>query len=1076
MSIPRAFVLIACLGNPSLDAAIFQESWQTGYKGKDATGDHVLGYWTFDAGDGLKDGSGKGHDLVLKGATLHGEGRWGRSLECENSPAKSHSAMAGGKEGLTPKGAFTLEMWVKPRTGFEKTGGCHLVDKRYTPDNHTDYAWKLTEPDKAGLRRMSLTLGFGTESETFHSEPVKLEADAWQHLAAAYDAAGTVTFYRDGSLICQITKPGFGPVKPGGRDLYIGDRGGSTYSGFPGLVDEVRLSSGVLRFESVDMEIRSQRHVWQRMEKAEPMVVTCTNLQRQPVTGARLSVSLGEKSETLDLPALAPGESRDFKFTLDTSLKPAVYTLAAKLDVGTTHVEKRMRQEIVPRPVPAMPVILWGTGDIPRMKDVGFTHYMALGVSNMGGIWQKRRADEVPPAAEPQTIAGNLAVLDEALSAGLNIVSKVSPRGYLEGKPEMLRADRQGKPYERKDIVGLNPELPVFFEKVGRSLGATYGGHPAMAATLVDTETRDASLPSFTPLEVAAYKGFSGTEIPTAVQARNGVDWTKIEGFPADRVIPDDDPVLKYYRWFWTVGDGWNGLHSALSDGVKATARKGHWTFFDPAVRQPSISGAGGGVDVLSHWTYTYPEPQRIGLATDQLLAMSEASGKKQHVMKMTQLIWYRSQTSPTTKARPEDPVPWVDQDPDAAYITIAPMHLREAFWTKLSRPIEGIMYHGWQSLVPTANPNVYKYTNPNTVHVLKELIQDVVRPLGPALLAVPDERAEVAFLESFTSQMFARRGGYGNNNGWSAEVWMALQHAHVRTDVLYEETLLKDGLDGRSILVMPDCDVLTNSVVKRIRDWQSKGGKIIADENLCPALKADLVLPGYKRTRKAAEDHARLLAMAARLGPEVAALGHTPEVTADTPEVILRMRRAGDARYLFVINDRREAGNYVGQAGLVLENGLPTRTVVTLAKDPGTIYDLTRGCLVTPQRDAAGSLRWPVDLAPCDGRIFLILPQPLREPVVEIPETVRRGMTAELKVRLSSTQEQPLKAVIPLEVKIRDANGKEAEGSGFYATENGLLSLPLSIASNEDPGAWEIRVTELGSRMETTRYLTVKP
>jgi len=65
---------------------------------------------------------------------------------------------------------------------------------------------------------------------------------------------------------------------------------------------------------------------------------------------------------------------------------------------------------------------------------------------------------------------------------------------------------------------------------------------------------------------------------------------------------------------------------------------------------------------------------------------------------------------------------------------------------------------------------------------------------------------------------------------------------------------------------------------------------------------------------------------------------------------------------------------------------------------------------------------------------------------------------------------------VIPLEVKIRDANGKEAEGSGFYAAENGMLSLPPSIASNEDPGAWEIRVTELGSRLETTRYITMKP
>ena len=38
----------------------------------------------------------------------------------------------------------------------------------------------------------------------------------------------------------------------------------------------------------------------------------------------------------------------------------------------------------------------------------------------------------------------------------------------------------------------------------------------------------------------------------------------------------------------------------------------------------------------------------------------------------------------------------------DAAYITISPMHLRESFWTKIARPVRGIMYHGWQALVPT--------------------------------------------------------------------------------------------------------------------------------------------------------------------------------------------------------------------------------------------------------------------------------------------------------------------------------------------------------------------------------------
>src|SRR5262249_27332921 len=158
---------------------------------------------------------------------------------------------------------------------------------------------------------------------------------------------------------------------------------------------------------------------------------------------------------------------------------------------------------------------------------------------------------------------------------------------------------------------------------------------------------------------------------------------------------------------------------------------------------------------------------------------------------------------------------------------------LREAFWTKIARPVQGIMYFGWSALVDTpGNTSSTRFTNPNTVHVLTQLLHDVAAPLGPTLTQIPDQRSEVAWFESFTSQMFARRGAYGNNVGWAADLWLALQHAHVQSDVLYEETLLKDGLAGRKVLVMPDCDVLTQSLVARIQEWQKQGGKIIADEN----------------------------------------------------------------------------------------------------------------------------------------------------------------------------------------------------------------------------------------------------
>jgi len=86
--------------------------------------------------------------------------------------------------------------------------------------------------------------------------------------------------------------------------------------------------------------------------------------------------------------------------------------------------------------------------------------------------------------------------------------------------------------------------------------------HPAFAAALINSEARDDSEVSFSEQDRAAYRRHSGRDIPDEGVSKSGVLWQSLKEFPADRVIPDDHPPLQYYRWFWTVGDGWNGPHS----------------------------------------------------------------------------------------------------------------------------------------------------------------------------------------------------------------------------------------------------------------------------------------------------------------------------------------------------------------------------------------------------------------------------------------------------------------------------------------------------------------------------------
>src|SRR5205823_5520497 len=157
----------------------------------------------------------------------------------------------------------------------------------------------------------------------------------------------------------------------------------------------------------------------------------------------------------------------------------------------------------------------------------------------------------------------------------------------------------------RPDVNAAMPGLTDFCFNVGASVAQTYRAFPAWQAALINTETRDSTQLSFSEFDQTAYRKFAGADIPPELETKAGLDWAKVKDFPVDRVIPDDDSRLKYLRWFWTTGDGWNALHTATHRGIHSAGRDDVWTWFDPTIRAPSVGGSGGTVDVLGQWTYT---------------------------------------------------------------------------------------------------------------------------------------------------------------------------------------------------------------------------------------------------------------------------------------------------------------------------------------------------------------------------------------------------------------------------------------------------------------------------------------
>jgi hypothetical protein len=382
-------------------------------------------------------------------------------------------------------------------------------------------------------------------------------------------------------------------------------------------------------------------------------------------------------------------------------------------------------------------------------------------------------------------------------------------------------------------------------------------------------------------------------------------------------------------------------------------------------------------------------------------------------------------------------------------------------------------MYHGWQSLVDTGAKDGYVFTNPETAGVLTELTHEAVQPLGPTLLQVPDRKADVAILESFSSQVFARRGTYGWSEAWEADLHLILQWAHLQPRILFDETVLRDGLDDYRVLAMPHCDVLTEGVVERIKAFQRRGGLVIADEFLCPAIVPDIVIPSVKRTKQADADKAALQARAAALRTELdpfyTRYGDSPD-----PDVVLRFRQYRDSDYVFLLNDKRTYGNYVGHHGLVMEKGLPTSSVVSVRRKGACVYDLVRHRAVRTRATDAG-LELDVDLGPGDGRVYLITDREIAGTRLQAPTRARLGEAMQIGVTVVDAGGEALAAVVPVRVEVTDPQGRPAEGSGFYGAKDGKVSLRVDLAANDAPGEWTIEATELASgkaRRQTMRVV----
>ena len=390
----------------------------------------------------------------------------------------------------------------------------------------------------------------------------------------------------------------------------------------------------------------------------------------------------------------------------------------------------------------------------------------------------------------------------------------------------------------------------------------------------------------------------------------------------------------------------------------------------------------------------------------------------------------------------------------------------------QIARKVSGLYFHGYNAIFDSKVGWNYICSNHDTKFAVRDFFLNVAQPLGPVVKRVPERPVEVAALHSFASFVYAGRGSWGGRT-WMFESNLAMLRGNLMPGVIFEDQILRDGFGKIKVLVLTYCDVLPEKVVQKLREFQDKGGILVGDPFTTPAIMPDLMITPVERTRNPVQDKAALQKAGLDLRAMLASK-YTPYTGTSNPDLLTWVRSDKAADYLFVINDKRTFGDYIGQYGLVQEKGLPNSGFVTINRKAGAVYDLIRNAEV-PFTVKNNVTTIPVQFKTCDGRALLILPEKVGQISFAVPRSADLGGSFTLTAKLAGSSGKPITSLHPLKITVKSADGTITDESGYSVFENGSFTRKITIPKNAAKGTWSITVREAAAGKDLTRQFTVK-
>lgn len=739
-------------------------------------------------------------------------------------------------------------------------------------------------------------------------------------------------------------------------------------------------------------------------------------------------------------------------------LKPGEYHIHAKTESDKT---QSLRIAIGP-PLHQRGIPLHRWGHVTSKKQIdwllekGFTGGTLPAIIDLNHV-QGKKADSTRELLEYAT--------EKGFEAGLYLHPLASRNLYKNPESRVLRPD--GQRISEKTPWPTDPlaePCRSFAKELTQEVMKAFGAYPAFKYAMLCSEQR--TYPGVSPIVLETAKQDIGIDISPYIVP---LGFAKPDSEMLKHgIVPDEDPLYRTMKWFYEKGHGTAVLNQDMSTIIKKKRPDVHVTH-EPW-RLAATRDTAKGLDLIGSWTYGAQDLKRLFFAT-----YLRAPGRKenQKIQALITLYVYGYMVMPIEKSTAKISDDQPGNDPG---FTADPDYTRQTLWTYLAqRPDEFNIYWG-STISPDDTQKDPFLTNPESFDIIGEFSRNVLSPYGPAISKTKPAKAKVAVHLSAASTWFTTRQVGWNKCEETLPYTSLLVMNHVPFDILLDDDITEGALNDYEAVVLPHAETFTASVYSKLKEFQSRGGVIIANEpmrasldgvhltnfDFTPLDRQDGRLAGKGETYTTADESRELMEKYARqLRPLV--LPWQGEITAEGSRVITNTLDGGEIHYHFAINDERTYGSRFGEYKLYFESGVRQRAALAISRPKGSVfYDvLSRKQIEGEWKD--GQFNFELWLAGAGGRLIASLPEKIDIPKITVRENVlERGKPAVITINVNYVSGKPAQGVVPLLVNISDGEGRTTHQRSYTAIENGKLDIEIIPAVNDSPGPWVISVEEI--------------